>query len=176
MAELILPGVYIDVRPEGLIVPGQITVGNLGVVGTASKGETGKAVLVSSYADARQRFGPYDSFLDPSDPTKPRSNSLTLVRALEQAFAFGATTVFAVRVAGAGGDAPAAAEFKLKAAANDCVTLTAKTPGEWANDLSVNVFKADENAFIEDEKVNIAGTPMKVQHHKVVNSSRNRVT
>src|SRR5712691_6440953 len=134
MAELILPGVYIDVRSEGLIVPGQITVGNLGVVGTASRGETDKAVLVSSYADAQQRFGPYDSFLDPSDPKKPRPNSLTLVRALEQAFAFGATTVFAVRVVGAGGDAPAAAEFKLKAGANDCVTLTAKTDGTWANE------------------------------------------
>src|SRR2546423_12925774 len=98
MAELILPGIYIEVRPEGLIVPGQITVGNLGVVGTASKGDVNKAVLVSSYADALQRFGPYDSFLDPtpSNPTNPRTDSLTLVRALEQAFAFGATTVFAV--------------------------------------------------------------------------------
>src|SRR6185503_8846201 len=102
MAELILPGVYIEVRPEGLIVPGQITVGNLGVVGTASKGDIGKSVLVSSYADALQRFGPYDSFMDPSDPTEPRENSLTLVRALEQAFSFGATTVFAVRVAASG--------------------------------------------------------------------------
>ena len=56
MAELILPGVYIEVRPEGLIVPGQISVGNLGVVGTASKGEVNKAVLVSSYADALQWY------------------------------------------------------------------------------------------------------------------------
>src|SRR5258708_38883107 len=129
MAELILPGVYIEVRPEGLIVPGQITVGNLGVVGTASKGDVNKAVLVSSYADALQRFGPYDSFLDPtpSNPTNPRTDSLTLVRALEQAFAFGATTVFAVRVAGTGSDAPDEAAFTLKAGANDCVTLTAKS-------------------------------------------------
>ena len=38
MAEMILPGVYIEVRPEGLIAPGQITVGNVGVVGTAARG------------------------------------------------------------------------------------------------------------------------------------------
>src|SRR5215212_3625911 len=121
MAELILPGVYIEVRPEGLIVPGQISVGNLGVVGTASKGEIGQAVVVSSYADAVQRFGPYDSFLDPSDPTKPRADSLTLVRALEQAFAFGATTVFAVRVAAAGANGAKKSEFKVQAGANDSV-------------------------------------------------------
>ena len=36
MAEMILPGTYIEVRPEGLIAPGQITVGNIGVVGTAA--------------------------------------------------------------------------------------------------------------------------------------------
>ena len=179
MAELILPGVYIDVRPEGLIVPGQITVGNLGVVGTAQKGEIGtetnRAILVSSYGDALQIFGGYDSFLDPSDPTKPRKDSLTLVRALELAFGFGATTVFAVRVAGSGTDAPAAAEFKLKAAANDCVTLTAKSPGAWANQLSISVFDAEENAFVEDESVDITGLPMKVAHHDVVESARNRL-
>lgn len=174
MAEMILPGVYIEVRPEGLIVPGQISVGNLGVVGTASKGDTGKAVLVSSYADALQRFGSYDSFLDPSDPKKPRANSLTLVRALEQAFAFGATTVWAVRVA-AGGNGAKPSEFKVQAGANDSVTLTAKSPGQWANGLSINIFDAEENAFIEDEKVDIAAAPMKVAHGKVIESARNRL-
>ncbi len=172
MAELILPGVYIDVRPEGLIVPGQITVGNLGVVGTASKGETGKAVLVSSYSDAVQRFGAYDSFYSDPAQTTPTVNSLTLVRALELAFGFGATTVFAVRVAAA--DA-AKATFMVKAGANNCVGLEAKSPGAWANDLSINVVKAEENAFIENEKVKVAAT-MNVAHHTVVESARNRVT
>lgn len=175
MAELILPGVYIEVRPEGLIVPGQISVGNLGVVGTASKGDTGTAVLVSSYADALQRFGSYDSFLDPSDPTKPRANSLTLVRALEQAFAFGATTVFAVRVAASGANGAKKSEFKVQAGANDSVTLTAKTPGKWADQLSINVFDAEDNAFIEDEKLDITAAPMKLAHAKVVESARNRL-
>ncbi len=173
MAELILPGVYIEVRPEGLIVPGQITVGNVGVVGTASKGEIDRAVLVSSYGDALQRFGPYDSFMDPSDPTEPRENSLTLVRALEQAFSFGATTVFAVRVAASG--TAEKSTYAVKAAANDAVVLTAKSEGKWADSLSINIFDAEENAFIEDENVDIAASPMELGHIKVVESARNRL-
>ena len=35
MAEMVLPGVYIEERPEALIVAGPITVGNIGIVGTA---------------------------------------------------------------------------------------------------------------------------------------------
>ena len=38
MSEMILPGTYIEVRPEGLIVPGRISVNNVGMVGTAAKG------------------------------------------------------------------------------------------------------------------------------------------
>ena len=35
MAEMILPGTYIEVRAEKLIVPGPIAIGNIGIVGTA---------------------------------------------------------------------------------------------------------------------------------------------
>ena len=148
MAEMILPGVYIEVRPEGLIVPGRVTVGNLGVIGTAARGEIGKPILVSSYTEARQRFYEYDSWIDPSTQAK-RVDELTLVRALEQAFAHGATTVFAVRVAlTTGATAAAKAAYKVQSAGGDCVTLTAKAEGEWGNDLSINVANADEDAFI----------------------------
>src|SRR5215472_9989789 len=98
-ATMILPGVYIDVQSEGLIAPGQVTVGNLGVVGTAAKGQLNQPILLSSYNDALAFFGSYDSFMDPNDPSARRSNSLTLVRALELAFNSGATTVYAMRVA-----------------------------------------------------------------------------
>src|SRR3954451_24173348 len=91
---VILPGVYIEVRAEGLIAPGQVTVGNLGVVGTASRGPVGEPVLLASLNDAIATFGPYDSFADPSG-----TNALTLTRALELAFGGGATTVYAMRVA-----------------------------------------------------------------------------
>ena len=65
MTEMILPGTYIDVLAEGLIAPGQVTVGNLGVLGTAAKGLVGVPTLLSSYNDAIAIFGSYDSFLDP---------------------------------------------------------------------------------------------------------------
>jgi hypothetical protein len=182
MAEMILPGVYIEVRAEGLIVPGQISVGNIGIVGTASKGEldpdtgVGKAILLSSYSDAIQRFGPYDSFLDPTTgkrkvdtQTPPKPNELTLVRALEQAFAFGATTIFAVRVADA--DVKAASHTLTKGA-DKVVTLAAKSPGTWGNDLKVNVAAAEENAFVEDEKL-VAANP--VLRFKAIKNPRNRI-
>jgi hypothetical protein len=179
MAEMILPGVYIEVRPEGLIVPGQITVGNLGVIGTASKGEIGKPILLGSYADARQKFGAYDSFIDPAtgqrraDPATTKPNELTLVRALEQAFSHGATTVFGVRVAAA---AKAKAKFTVKSTSGDCVTLTAKSEGTWANDLSINITDADENGFIEAEKVPTSGTgALTLKRTKVIKSARNRL-
>src|SRR5258706_14764107 len=136
---MILPGVYIDVLSEGLIAPGQVTVGNLGVVGTAAKGPVGQPVLLGTFNDAISAFGSYDSFTDPLDPTKLRANSLTLTRALEQAFGSGASTVYAMRVAaaGAGGVAPAAAT--LASAGGPCVALTADSPGTWGNAMTVNV-------------------------------------
>src|SRR4051812_4022384 len=95
MAELILPGVYIEVRPEALIVGGPISVGNIGIVGTANSGPIGEVTVLGSYSEAKEIFGAYDPFDAPETPnTKP----LSLVRALQLAFDNGASTVFAVRV------------------------------------------------------------------------------
>src|SRR5215469_13904834 len=136
---MILPGVYINVLSEGLISPGQVTVGNLGVVGTASKGELNKPRLLSSYNDAIAFFGSYDSFIDPNDPTKRRSNSLTLVRALELAFNNGATTVYGMRVGAAGAAGAAAATATLLSTSGQCVALTADSPGTWGNAITAAV-------------------------------------
>ncbi|MDO3379173.1 phage tail sheath subtilisin-like domain-containing protein [Geoalkalibacter halelectricus] len=165
MTEMILPGVYTEVRPEGLITPGRVTVGNLGVVGTASKGPVGSPVLIGSYADARQIFGPYDPWVDGA------SDELTLVRALEQAFAHGATTVFAVRVASA---SAAQATYTLASAGGPNVRLSANSPGTWGNDLKVNVWDADEHAFIENEE-HSGGAAISLGRTPVVRSARNRV-
>lgn len=166
MAEMILPGVYIEVRPEGLIVPGRVTVGNLGVVGTASKGPIGQPTILGSYTEARERFGDYD-------PWNDGSGELTLVRALQLAYDHGATTAFAVRVASG---AAAKATYPLQSTSGVCVTLSAKTEGAWGNDLSVNVWDAQEHAFIEDEKhLGSAGPPITLKHTDVVKSARNRI-
>lgn len=105
MAEMILPGVYIEVRPEALIVSGPVSVGNVGIVGTASppatvppapeRGVIGKVYELSSFAEAKEEFGAYDPFDNPTTPGSP----LTLTRGIELAFSHGARKVLAVRVA-----------------------------------------------------------------------------
>jgi len=101
MPEMILPGTYIEVRAEGLIRPGPISIGNVGIVGTAQRGmlaDSNDPETVYRPIDlgqAREFFGRYDPFDKPEEQNHP----LTLVRAMELAYANGAQRVFAVRVA-----------------------------------------------------------------------------
>jgi hypothetical protein len=149
MPEMVLPGVYIEVRAEGLITPGRVTVGNIGIVGTASKGPVGSPpVLLGSASEARSTFGPYDPF---SDGTK---NELTLVRALELAYDNGASSVFAVRIESKSQKATAATFAIPAEGGGTSATLAAKTPGTWGNQLAVNVRKlasGEEGALVERE-------------------------
>src|SRR6266545_5017576 len=125
--EWIIPGTYIEVRAEGLIGVTGIVTGNVGVVGTASKGPVGEFTILSSFADARQMFGDYDEWAGGGE------NELTLVRALQQAFGNGASTIYAVRCAGAG---VASASRALLRGTDAVVTLTAKSPGSWGGDVT----------------------------------------
>jgi hypothetical protein len=167
MGNTILPGTYIEVRAEGLIAPGQITVGNLGVIGTAAKGPVGTPVVLGSFTDAVQNFYTYDAWSD------GKSNELTLVRALEQAFNHGATTVYAVRIAG---NSNAPATNQVTSAGGNCVLLSAKTAGTWGDDLTVNIAAADDNAVISSE-VHLGNEPHPITllHIPVIKSARNRV-
>ena len=174
---MILPGVYIDVLSEGLIAPGQVTVGNLGVVGTAAKGALNQPTLLSTYNDALAFFGSYDSFIDPNDPTRRRQNSLTLVRALELAFNNGATTVYAMRV-GAASAAPATAT--LQSTSGQCAALTANSPGTWGNALTTVVAApaASDVLIAEDIVTLTSGQAIAKQitlGHASKASGRNRV-
>ncbi|WP_020579060.1 phage tail sheath subtilisin-like domain-containing protein [Actinopolymorpha alba] len=164
MTEAVLPGVLIEVRPEALITPGAITVGNVGVVGTAAKGPIGVPQLLGSYADAVARFGAYDRWVAGAPGV------LTLTRALEQAYRFGASTVWAVRIADPNA---AAATLDLASPSGDCVRIAAKTPGTWGNDLTVSVSTATANAVVREETV--AGTPLTLAHAPVVQSAVNRI-
>ncbi len=165
MSEMILPGIYIEVRSEGLIRPGPVSVGNLGVVGTASKGPVDQAVILGSFTEALDMFGAFG----PWDPTDP--NALSLVRALEQAYMQGANTVFAVRVASA---AAAAAGYTLQSPGGNNVVLSARTPGTWGHALQVNVTAAATSPFVEQE-VHPGGAAITLNHPVVVNSPRNRI-
>jgi hypothetical protein len=143
MAETVLPGVSIEVRDEGLLIPLGVSVGNLGVVGTASRGPVDEAVLLGSYGEAREIFGDYDAWVDGN------SGELTLVRALEQAFRHGAGAVFAVRVAD---DATLSrATYTVAAAGGAGAALEASSPGTWGNQIAINVSDSDERAFVREE-------------------------
>jgi hypothetical protein len=184
MGEMILPGVYINVHPEGLIAPGQITIGNLGVVGTAARGDIGTPVLIGSFDQANKEFYAYDPWLDPiTNQLNP--NALTLVRALEQAFQFGATTVYAVRVAG---NSAKAATLTIKSQTGKPLPLRAAKnvngqivdqPGTWGNHLSIDVdlnAVKDQHPFIDSEIVNPTGGNFMLRRPADPKSQRNRVT
>lgn len=145
MAEMIIPGTYITVRAEGLISAGRIAIGNVGVVGTAARGRIGEAVTLAGFAEARDLFGLPDDFDRPEDG----SNALTLVRSLQHIYSNGATTVVAVRVAGA---SQSSANYAVRDGTDQSVAvLTANTPGTWGNGIRIEVDPAEEECRITDE-------------------------
>ncbi len=149
ITETIIPGTYIEVRAEGLIGVSGIATGNLGVVGTANMGPVGTAQILSSFSDATATFGAADVWAGGT------SNELTLVRALAQAFAGGASTVYAVRAAAG---TPAQGSRALVKGSDTVATLTAKSPGTWAGDVTVQVKAASANAFVAPRNVPVDAT------------------
>lgn len=148
IAEMVIPGTYIEVRAEGLIGVGGIVTGNVGIVGTASRGPVGEVRTLSSLAEAIELYGLPDSFAKPRVEDAP----LTLVRALQQAYEGGARTVLAVRAAN--GD-PTPASLAVQATGGlPGFTLTARShyvvkdgepevipnsSGTWGQDLKVTI-------------------------------------
>lgn len=186
MAEMILPGVYIEERPEALIVAGPITVGNIGIVGTAKKGPLGEVIILSSFADVIENFGAYDAY--PSVP----GQELTLVRALELAYANGATTTYAIRVSST--DNPSAGDnfippwnkntkarkATLKVAGETDGTETAKlialNHGDWGNEIGINVFSATGDSFVSNETPVLGGTKIALKRGNIDEvSPRNQI-
>lgn len=78
MAET-LPGA-IEVRPEAVIVPSPVTVGIIGIVGTASEGDVNKVELHDSYmiakAGVRAVAEPYVGMLDDDRVRKALKGSI----------------------------------------------------------------------------------------------------
>ena len=146
MAEMIIPGTYVDVRAEGLISARGVATGILGVIGTARSGPIGVAQTLSSLSNARDIFGRADDYAVPDDG----SNPLTLMRALQLAYNNGASSVVAVRVAS---PRRASASYELKdGTGNTVAKLIASTPGRWGNDIQISVDDAKTPARIVGEK------------------------
>ena len=141
MPEIVLPGTYIEVRAEGLISAGGVVTGNIGIVGTASKGIVDEVQLLGSLAEAREIFGESDEWIDGNN------NELTLIRALELIYKNGGQTVYAVRTANLKEDDPQrviAANFVLTNGADQLLRLEAKTPGTWGNKIKAKICHAGE--------------------------------
>jgi phage tail sheath protein FI len=142
MAETILPGTYITVRDEGLISTGSIATGNIGIVGTASKGPINEVVLLSSFSEAKEIFGEADEWQDGS------KNELTLVRALEYIYKNGGRAVYAVRTAKDAGKS----SYKIADdTGKELTKLEAITQGAWGDDLAIEISEAPESAIVQEE-------------------------
>jgi hypothetical protein len=168
ITEMIIPGTYIEVRAEGLIGVSGIATGNVGVAGTASKGPVGEAIVLSSFSEARETFGNYDGWKG----GKPGDDELTLVRALQQIFSNGGSTVYAVRVAATD---VAPAKLDLKDGTVTVATVSGVTPGTWANEITVEVKTAASAGFVEKETPTVVGSDLQISHPKIAASARNVV-
>ena len=138
IAEMVIPGTYIEVRAEGLIGVGGIVTGNIGIVGTAARGPVGAVRTLSSLADAIDLYGLEDDLGSPRVTAHP----LSLVRTLRQAFEGGARNVLAVRAAN-GTAAPATLDIASADGTGFTLTATgsdgAGSSGTWGQDLTVKV-------------------------------------
>src|SRR5262249_41879689 len=102
-----------------------------------------------------------------------------LVRALQLAFANGATTVFAVRVSGKDpNDATKIAArpsgYTLRSGSDDCLRLLANSPGSWGDDVTVKVETATENPVVTNEEHPGSEGQTITLKYKVVKNPRNR--
>jgi tail sheath protein len=146
ITETILPGTYIEVRAEGLLSVGAISVGNVGLIGTAEKGGPELARL-TTYDETRARFGEAPDW----DPAA-REDNLSLVRAARLLFDNGAQTVYALRVMDPA--SAAAASFTLTGEnGSQGLMLRASTPGTWGNRLQIRIEPVDEGQRVEGEVV-----------------------
>ena len=144
ITETILPGTYIEVRAEGLITIGAIPTGNVGIVGTAERGDSEFRIL-AGYTDGTAAFGQPGEW----DPNNLAGN-LTMVRALKFLFDNGALTVYARRVYDPA-SAVAATLQLTNASKAPVLTLRANTPGTWGNRLQMKVEAADGTQVVPNE-------------------------
>ena len=139
---MILPGTYIEVRDEGLITAGGVTTGNIGIVGTANKGEVDKVTLLGSLSEAKEIFGDKDQL--PSE-----GEALTLIRALELIYQNGGKTVYAVRTAK---EFSNASYTLTQNTTTELLKLKAKTPGTWGNEIVIAISTLEESGNVANKK------------------------
>ena len=123
MAEYLSPGVYVEEFESGMRPMEGVSTSTAGFIGMAEKGNViGTPEFVSSFADFTRKFG---SYLSETEFGKYRY----LAYAVEQFFANGGTRCYVMRTVAA--DATTA-----EVSANG-VTIKAKNPGKWGNEIKI---------------------------------------
>jgi hypothetical protein len=145
ITETIIPGTYIEVRAEGLLTVGAISTGNVGVIGTAEKGNS-KIEVLSNFDEGRAKFGNQT----PWDPNADGSN-LTLVRSLKLLFDNGARTVYTHRVFDK--DSAKTAVYTVNKNNTTLLKLKATSPGTWGNQLQIRIQEGENQELITNELV-----------------------
>lgn len=139
----IIPGVYTEVRAVGLATSLPFGLNTVGIVGTAEKGDIDTPVLISSKQEMYETFGEPGEYRSSS---VPEGSELTLVRAGALAFDGGAPQIYFVRIASSNAAAATryiTADDGTGSAGGYCAALTAKTVGEWGNNIKYKVETAD---------------------------------
>ncbi len=138
--DIVIPGVYIEVKDEGLIRAGAVSISNIGIVGTAESGDDFSVRLISTFDEATDYFGAIAG--------------TSLVRGLKIAFDNGAKTIYAVKIPSADIDNY---DKGLEALLTKDVHIVV-TPGASVNDILAKMQTHVEKAENEQrERIGIVG-------------------
>lgn len=130
MAEYLSPGVYVEEIEDGLRPMEGVSTSTAGFIGMAEKGKvSGTPEFVSSFADFNRKFGGYL-------PESAHGGYRYLAYAVEQFFANGGSRCYIIRTMPSD-----AAPARMS---SNGVTIAAKSPGKWGNDIKVMAYPASK--------------------------------
>jgi phage tail sheath protein FI len=131
--ERILPGVTVTTKEEGLTVPQPGAANVIGMIGTASWGPIGEAVILGSYSDTVDNF-------------KIDASNTTLFKGLSMAYLAGASSIVAIRIASS------SARYASTNLGTE-ISIKAKYKGTYGNRISVLVTTNSSNPSNVDVRI-----------------------
>ena len=129
------PGVYIEEIPSGSRPIEGVSTSTAAFVGYARRGPTGEATLIQKLDDYNTEYGEIATEDD------------TMGFAVQAFYLNGGKAAYICRLLGDGSTAADIAFTSVDSAAADILTVSAKSEGEWGNDLYVRVLKPDIGAL-----------------------------
>ena len=128
MAEYLSPGVYVEEFESGMRPMEGVSTSTAGFIGMAEKGKTvGTPEFVTSFADFNRKFGGYL-------PESTYGEYRYLAYAVEQFFANGGSRCYVMRTV--------ASDAAVASVSANGITIAAKNPGKWGNEIKVTAVAA----------------------------------